>query len=46
MFYKGFTREFLKGNVGSSADLLRDAREAVAAIARGKKVRVWMYVCV
>lgn len=40
MFYKGFTREFLKGNVGSSADLLRDAREAVEQIGRGKKVRV------
>ena len=26
VFYKGFTREFLKGNMGSSADLLRDAR--------------------
>lgn len=40
VFYKGFTREFLKGNVGTSADLLRDARESVEEIGRGKKVGV------
>lgn len=40
VFYKGFTREFLKGNVGTSADLLHEAREAVREIGRGKKVGV------
>ncbi len=43
VFYKGFTREFLRGTVGTSADLLRDARESVEAIGRGKKVS-W-FVC-
>lgn len=45
VFYKGFTREFLKGNVGSSADLLRDARESVEQIGRGKKVGLGVYIC-
>ena len=38
VFYKGFTREFLRGSVGSSKDLLRDIRESVEEIGRGKKV--------
>lgn len=39
VFYKGFTREFLKGSLGSSADLLRDIRTSVEEIGRGRKVR-------
>lgn len=36
---QGFTREFLKGEVGTAADLLREVREAVEDVSRGKKVR-------
>jgi len=37
VFYKGFTREFLKGNVGSSKELLDEIQTAVAEIGKGKK---------
>lgn len=39
VFYKGFTREFLKGAMGTSQDLLKDIRESVEEIGKGKKVR-------
>lgn len=38
VFYKGFTREFLKGNAGTSADLLREACEGVRSVGTGKKI--------
>ena len=39
VYYKGFTRSFLKGETGeTSEDLLRKATEAVDALAVGKKV--------
>ena len=40
VFYKGFTREFLKGNMGTSQDLLADIKASVDDISKGKKVRV------
>ncbi|CAM9170090.1 unnamed protein product [Chrysoparadoxa australica] len=38
VFYRGFTREFLKGNAGTSIDLLNAASDAVAKLSMGKKV--------
>ena len=38
IFYKGFTREFLKGNVGSSDDLLNHIQHSVEEIGRNKKL--------
>lgn len=39
VYYKGFTRSFLKGETGeTSADLLQKASEAVDTLAAGKKV--------
>ncbi|CAM9480697.1 unnamed protein product [Ectocarpus fasciculatus] len=40
VFYKGFTREFLKGGAGTSEDLLQEIRDAVEEISSGKKVVV------
>ncbi|GMF19075.1 unnamed protein product [Phytophthora lilii] len=40
LFYKGFTREFLKGETDTSAQLLEKARKKVEEIGRGKKVVV------
>ncbi|KAF4323580.1 hypothetical protein BBO99_00001961 [Phytophthora kernoviae] len=38
LFYKGFTREFLKGETDTSAELLAKAKEKVDEVGRGKKV--------
>eukprot|EP00624_Nannochloropsis_granulata_P003127 evm.model.NODE_25915_length_48178_cov_38.282433.4 len=38
VFYKGFTREFLKGNLGTSKDLVREACAGVHAIGKDKKI--------
>ncbi|KAG7399206.1 hypothetical protein PHYBOEH_009372 [Phytophthora boehmeriae] len=40
LFYKGFTREFLKGETYTSAQLLAKAKEKVDEVGRGKKVVV------
>ncbi|KAL4108581.1 hypothetical protein PRIC1_000295 [Phytophthora ramorum] len=40
LFYKGFTREFLKGETDSSAQLLAKAKAKVEEVGRGKKVVV------
>ncbi|RLN53872.1 hypothetical protein BBJ28_00008002 [Nothophytophthora sp. Chile5] len=40
LFYKGFTREFLKGSTESSAQLLARAKAKVDEVGRGKKVVV------
>lgn len=40
LFYSGFTREFLKGNTETSAELLARAKAKVDEIGRGKKVLV------
>ncbi|CAB1103079.1 unnamed protein product [Ectocarpus sp. CCAP 1310/34] len=40
VFYKGFTREFLKGGAGTSEELLQEIRDAVEEISSGKKVVV------
>ncbi|CAN0335673.1 unnamed protein product, partial [Discosporangium mesarthrocarpum] len=40
VFYKGFTREFLKGALGTSEDLLEEIKEAVHSISKGKQVAV------
>jgi len=38
VFYKGFTREFLKGNLGTSTDLVHEACAGVHAIGKDKKI--------
>ncbi|CBJ49215.1 conserved unknown protein [Ectocarpus siliculosus] len=40
VFYKGFTRQFLKGGAGTSEELLQEIRDAVEEISSGKKVVV------
>eukprot|EP00644_Phytophthora_capsici_P007227 jgi/Phyca11/566753/estExt2_Genewise1.C_PHYCAscaffold_220394 len=40
LFYKGFTREFLKGETETSAQLLEKAKKKVDEVGRGKKVVV------
>ncbi|CAM9927277.1 unnamed protein product [Ectocarpus sp. 4 AP-2014] len=40
VFYKGFTREFLKGGAGTSEELLQEIRDAVQEISSRKKVVV------
>ncbi|CAM9130807.1 unnamed protein product [Ectocarpus sp. 6 AP-2014] len=40
VFYKGFTRQFLKGGAGTSEELLQEIRDAVEEISSGKKVIV------
>ncbi|KAL3668409.1 hypothetical protein V7S43_006497 [Phytophthora oleae] len=40
LFYKGFTREFLKGETETSAQLLEKARKKVDEVGRGKKIVV------
>ncbi|CAN0471918.1 unnamed protein product, partial [Ectocarpus sp. 12 AP-2014] len=40
VFYKGFTREFLKGGAGTSEELLQEIKDAVEEISSGKKVVV------
>ncbi|KAG2774426.1 hypothetical protein JG687_00008322 [Phytophthora cactorum] len=40
LFYKGFTREFLKGETDTSAQLLEKAKQKVEEVGRGKKVVV------
>lgn len=40
LFYKGFTREFLKGETETSAQLLEKAKKKVEEVGRGKKVVV------
>jgi dethiobiotin synthetase len=40
LFYKGFTREFLKGGTETSTQLLEKARKKVEEVGRGKKVVV------
>ncbi|CAM9943513.1 unnamed protein product [Scytosiphon promiscuus] len=40
VFYKGFTREFLKGGAGTSEDLLQEIRDAVEELSFGRKVVV------
>eukprot|EP00903_Cladosiphon_okamuranus_P009960 g9448.t1 len=40
VFYKGFTREFLKGGAGTSEDLLQEIRDAVGELSPGKQVVV------
>ncbi|GMF30250.1 unnamed protein product [Phytophthora fragariaefolia] len=40
LFYKGFTREFLRGETDSAAQLLDKARRKVDELGRGKKVVV------
>ncbi|CAM9186153.1 unnamed protein product, partial [Phaeothamnion confervicola] len=40
VFYPGFTREFLKGSVGTSADLLAEAVAAVHRVSRGRRLVV------
>ncbi|ETP26271.1 hypothetical protein F441_00953 [Phytophthora nicotianae CJ01A1] len=40
LFYKGFTREFLKGETDTSAQLLEKAKQKVDEVGRGKKVVV------
>ncbi|CAI5727855.1 hypothetical protein KXD40_005702 [Peronospora effusa] len=40
LFYRGFTREFLKGETETSAELLEKAKMKVEEVGRGKKVVV------
>ncbi|KAG6617234.1 P-loop containing nucleoside triphosphate hydrolase [Phytophthora cinnamomi] len=40
LFYKGFTREFLKGETDAAPQLLEKARQKVDELGRGKKVVV------
>ncbi|KAG7393391.1 hypothetical protein PHYPSEUDO_009595 [Phytophthora pseudosyringae] len=40
LFYKGFTREFLKGETETAAQLLERAKQKVEEVGRGKKVVV------
>ncbi|CAI5718124.1 unnamed protein product [Peronospora destructor] len=40
LFYKGFTREFLKGETETSVELLEKAKTKVEEVGRGKKVVV------
>ncbi|POM61316.1 hypothetical protein PHPALM_29687 [Phytophthora palmivora] len=40
LFYKGFTREFLKGETETSEQLLEKAKKKVEEVGRGKKVVV------
>ncbi|KAF4047495.1 ATPase family associated domain-containing protein 26 [Phytophthora infestans] len=40
LFYKGFTREFLKGETETSAQLLEKAKQKVEEVGKGKKVVV------
>jgi hypothetical protein len=46
VFYKGFTREFLDGNVGTSQDLLAEIRKAVDQMSKGKKVKLGFIQCI